>query len=228
MASTRQIDTGGTARLICIESAPFAENTWCLHGAERGRCVLFDPGFEPDAIIAALDEEGLEPSMVLLTHGHSDHIAGNAAIRARWPSVPLAIGSGDASKLTDAEANLSAAFGFELTSPPADRLLTDGERFTTAGFTFEVRDLPGHSAGHVVFLLEGPSPGLVFGGDVLFKGSVGRTDFPDGDPVALFRGIRERLYVLPDDTIVLPGHGAPTSIGHERMHNPFVTLARPS
>jgi glyoxylase-like metal-dependent hydrolase (beta-lactamase superfamily II) len=222
MATTRQIETGGTARLIVIESAPFAENTWCLHGGQTGRCVLFDPGFEPDAIIRALDHAGLTPALVLLTHGHSDHIAGNAAIRARWPEVPLAIGAGDAPKLTDARANLSAAFGFEVLSPPADRLLADGERLSAAGFTFACRTLAGHSAGHVVYLLEDHAPPLVFGGDVLFEGSVGRTDFPDGDAATLFRGIRERLYTLPDETLVLPGHGNPTTIGRERMHNPFV------
>jgi hydroxyacylglutathione hydrolase len=225
MATTREFETGGPARLIGVESAPFAENTWCLHGREPGACILFDPGFEPEAVISVLERAGLRPALVLLTHGHSDHIAGNAAIRARWPSVPIAIGAGDAPKLTDAEANLSAPFGFRVVSPPADRLLVDDERVSAAGFTLACRDLPGHSAGHVVFLLEDHAPPLLFGGDVLFEGSVGRTDFPDGDAAALFRGIRERLYLLPDETLVLPGHGNPTTIGRERMHNPFVRLA---
>ncbi len=220
MAEIRSFDTGTAAQVLCIESAPFAENTWCLFGGRAGRCLLVDPGFEPQAVIEAAESRGLVPEMILLTHGHSDHIAGNRAVKDRWPDAPIAIGRHDADKLVDPRKNLSAAFGIALTSPPADRLLDDGERFEAAGFTLDVAEIPGHSIGHVVFLLAGP-PAIVIGGDVLFRGSIGRTDFPDGDHAALVRGIRERLYTLPDDTLVFPGHGDPTTIGHERRTNPF-------
>jgi glyoxylase-like metal-dependent hydrolase (beta-lactamase superfamily II) len=109
-----------------------------------------------------------------------------------------------------------------LVSPPADRLLDHGERVAVAGLEFSVREIPGHSRGHVVFVVEGVAPVVVFGGDVLFRESVGRSDFADGDADALAAGIRSQLYVLPDDAIVYPGHGGPTTIGHERRHNPFV------
>lgn len=220
MAEIRSFDTGTPARVLCIESAPFAENTWCLFGGRAGGCLLIDPGFEPQAVIDAAEARGLVPEMILLTHGHSDHIAGNAAMKNRWPDAPIAIGRRDADKLLDPQKNLSAAFGIGLTSPAADRLLDDGERIEAAGFTLEVAEIPGHSIGHVVFILAG-QPAIVIGGDVLFRGSIGRTDFPDGDHAALVRGIRERLYSLPDDTLVLPGHGDPTTIGHERRTNPF-------
>jgi glyoxylase-like metal-dependent hydrolase (beta-lactamase superfamily II) len=123
--------------------------------------------------------------------------------------------------LSDPEANLSAPFGQPLTSPPADRLVDDGERIELAGLTFEVREIPGHSPGSVVFLCDHLDPPFVFGGDVLFAGSVGRTDLGGNAPL-LLSGIRSKLFNLPDETIVFPGHGPPTTIGEEKQSNPFV------
>jgi glyoxylase-like metal-dependent hydrolase (beta-lactamase superfamily II) len=132
------------------------------------------------------------------------------------------IGVGDAAKLTDPELNLSAGFGVALVSPPADRTVDEGQRIEGAGFELEVLATPGHSAGHVVFLCKQREPWRVIGGDVLFRGGVGRTDFFDGDAEELRRSIQEKLFALPDDTIVLPGHGSATTIGHEKRTNPFV------
>jgi glyoxylase-like metal-dependent hydrolase (beta-lactamase superfamily II) len=143
-------------------------------------------------------------------------------MKERWPAAPLLIGEGDASKLTDPVGNLSAGFGLPLRSPPADRTVRDGEVLDFAGIQWTVLETPGHSSGHVVFVAKQLSPMIVLGGDVLFAGSVGRTDFPDGDAPALFASIREKLFTLPDDTIVLPGHGPATSVGRERRTNPFV------
>src|SRR5262249_25656548 len=106
-----------------IVSAPFDENTYIAHLNERGDCVVFDPGFDPQAIFDYLDDHGLTPAAIVCTHGHSDHIAGNHALKDRWPECPLVIGEGDAEKLTDPNLNLSAPFGVKLTSPPADRML---------------------------------------------------------------------------------------------------------
>jgi hydroxyacylglutathione hydrolase len=206
-----------------IESAPFAENTYVVHRAGIRECLVVDPGFEPAAIVDWIEEHGLAPAAILLTHGHSDHIAGNAALRARWPGLPILVGRDDATKLTDPAGNLSGAFGLALVSPPADRLLDDGERVSLADLTLHVTTIPGHSRGHVVFRVEACTPPVVFGGDVLFRGSIGRTDFPDGDFAVLAAGIRRGLYTLPDETIVFPGHGESTTVGHERRHNPFVS-----
>lgn len=222
MATTDLLTTAPGIGVARVESLPFAENTYILFRPGSPACVVVDPGFEPRAVIDWIEAQGLEPRCILLTHGHSDHIAGNAFLRERWPGLPIMIGRHDATKLVDPEQNLSAPFGLPLTSPPADRLLDDGDSLSVAGLALEVREIPGHSRGHVVFVIRGCEPPAVLGGDVLFQGSVGRTDFPDGDAAALAAGIRGRLYTLPDDTLVLPGHGPPTTVGHERRHNPFV------
>jgi glyoxylase-like metal-dependent hydrolase (beta-lactamase superfamily II) len=132
------------------------------------------------------------------------------------------IGVGDASKLTDPRGNLSAAFGASLISPKADRTVDEPDQFEAAGLKFDVLAAPGHSIGHVVFLCRQVEPWYLFGGDVLFRGSVGRTDFPDGDFDALRAAIHDKLFTLPDNTIVLPGHGPATTIGREKQSNPFV------
>jgi glyoxylase-like metal-dependent hydrolase (beta-lactamase superfamily II) len=147
-------------------------------------------------------------------------------MKRRWPKCPLVIGAGDAEKLTDPQKNLSARFGVPITSPPADQFVEEGDAIEFAGFTFQVREIPGHSSGHVVFICRELVPPVVFGGDVLFAGSVGRTDFPDGDFEQLAAGIREKLFVLPDETIVLSGHGPATTIGEEKRTNPFVGESR--
>jgi hydroxyacylglutathione hydrolase len=205
-----------------VVSAPFEENTYIAHVSSASGCIIFDPGFEPDAVFEYLDQHGLTPAAIVCTHGHSDHIAGNAALKRRWPECPLVIGAGDADKLTNPELNLSAAFGVALLSPPADQVLAEGEQFSAAGLNFDVFEAPGHSCGHVVLLCRQAEPWRLFGGDVLFRGSIGRTDFPDGDFDALARAIHQKLFTLPDDTIVYTGHGPETTIGYEKRTNPFV------
>jgi len=209
-------------RVGVIESLPFAENTYIAHFDGRDDCIVIDPGFEPESIIDYLAEHSLTPAAILCTHGHSDHIAGNRALKKRWLACPLLIGAGDAEKLTNPVLNLSAAFGFNITSPPADRTLSEGERFEAAGLELDVFDAPGHSSGHIVLVCKQIAPWHVFGGDVLFAGGVGRTDFPDGSFETLRKSIHEKLFTLPDETIVLPGHGQSTTVGREKRTNPFV------
>ncbi len=205
-----------------VTSALFEENAYLIAVPGRNDCIVVDPGLEPDQILAELDAAKWVPAAILNTHGHADHIAGNGALKERWPDCPLLIGAGDAAKLTDPVGNLSADFGIPITSPPADRTVGEGETLNLAGLEWTVWETPGHSCGHVVFVARQLSPALVLGGDVLFAGSVGRTDFRDGDPAALVASIREKLFTLADDAIVLPGHGPPTTIGREKRTNPFV------
>ena len=201
---------------------PFEENTYVAWLPGRSDAVVIDPGLEPDLILDFLREEGLTLAAILNTHGHADHIAGNAAMKQAFPAAPLIIGARETPLLTNAELNLSAPFGLAIVSPPADRTVREGDVVEAAGLHFEVFDIPGHSPGHVVYVFRGP-PCLVFGGDVLFRGGIGRTDFPGGDTRLLYDGIRSKLFALPTDTVVYPGHGPVTTVGHERRTNPFVS-----
>ncbi len=201
----------------------FAENSYIVWRRGGNDALVIDPGLEPERILACLRDNRLGVAAVLCTHGHADHIAGNQAIKEAFPQAPLIIGERDAVMLTDSVANLSAPFGFPLTSPPADRTVHEGDLLELAGLVLEVRDIPGHSPGHVVFVAHQARPIHVFGGDVLFRGSIGRFDFPGGDGNLLLAGIRTKLFDLPDDTIVYPGHGPSTTTGIEKQTNPFLS-----
>ena len=204
-----------------IESQLFAENTYTIWRNGQTDCLIVDPGLQAQELIEYLRAAKLEPAAILNTHGHSDHIAGNEVIKSAWPEAPLIIGEDDAYKLTDADANLSAPFGMPLLSPVADQTVAEGDVLEFAGISLKVLATPGHSKGHIVFLYEG-SPTLVFGGDVLFRGSVGRTDFFDGSFEELRDSIHQKLFPLPADTVVFPGHGPETRVGDEIQFNPFV------
>jgi hydroxyacylglutathione hydrolase len=209
--------------IATIESAPFGEMTYVIWkpAPEEGQALVIDPGFDIEAIFEVLERHSLQVAAILNTHGHADHIAGNAAMKQAYPAAPLLIGRNEARLLTDADANLSAPFGMPLTSPAADRLVADGERIELAGLSFEVREIPGHSPGSVVFVCDQYDPVFVFGGDVLFAGSVGRTDL-GGNTEQLLSGIRAKLFNLPASTFVYPGHGPVTTVGQEQLTNPFV------
>ncbi len=211
-----------TLSLATIISSEFQENSYLAHLEGRNDCLVIDPGLEPERILAHLDEARLTPVAILNTHGHMDHIAGNAALKARYPDCPLLIGVDEAYKLTDTNHNLSELFGYPMVSPPADRLVTDGDVLDLAGFTLRVLSVPGHSFGHVTYLWEQHEPPIAFVGDVIFAGAVGRHDFPTSDLRQLVASIRDKLFTLPDDTILYSGHGPATTVGREKRSNPFV------
>jgi len=211
-----------TLQTRAVVSQPFGENTYIAYLDGRDDCVVIDPGLEPHLIFEFVEKHGLTPAAILNTHGHSDHIGGNAAMKDQWPDCPLVIGHGEADKLTDANKNLSAPFGMPMISPAADDTVAEGDVRRWAGIDFEVFETPGHSIGHVTFLCKANSPWTAFVGDVIFQGGIGRTDFPDGNFQQLAASIRNKIYAWPDDTILLSGHGGPTTVGEEKQSNPFV------
>jgi glyoxylase-like metal-dependent hydrolase (beta-lactamase superfamily II) len=210
-----------TLQIHTLVSMPFAENSYVVWRQGREQAVVFDPGLQPELILEFLQERGLKVAAVLNTHGHADHIGGNQAMKEAFPEAPIIAGERDAALLTDANLNMSAPFGMPIVSPPADQLVREGDILDVAGIRLEVLDIPGHSPGHVVFVWRG-EPCRVFSGDVVFRGSVGRTDFPDGSADLLFQGIRSKLFLLPGDTVLYPGHGPTTTVEHEKHTNPFV------
>jgi hydroxyacylglutathione hydrolase len=177
---------------------------------------VIDPGGPPEPVCAAIDRSGLQLQWILNTHGHSDHIAGNAALQGRY-AAPILIHEADRGMLLSATANLSVFLGPGMVSPDAEATLTDGEWVPLGDGGFRVIAVPGHTPGSIALYTDG----LLFCGDSLFRESVGRTDFPGGDQRQLISAIRNRLFCLPSETRVLPGHGPATDIAHEMRFNPF-------
>jgi glyoxylase-like metal-dependent hydrolase (beta-lactamase superfamily II) len=186
-------------------------------GDAPGEAILIDPGDEAPRLLAAVDAAGCRLTSLLATHGHFDHVGAAAAVQEAC-GLPLRCHEGDL-EFIRRMPEIQAGYGFPGTAVP-DTLpdLTDGARVPFAGGHLEVHHVPGHSPGQIMFVL----PGHAVVGDCLFQGSVGRTDLPGGDFAILEKSIRERIYTLPDETVVVPGHGPDTTVGREKATNPFV------
>jgi len=205
-----------------VLSTPFQQNGYVIHQKNGTDCFVIDPGFEPEKFLELFERQGLNPVALLLTHGHGDHIGGVSALREVWKSAKICIGEHEHEKLTDPVQNLSANFGFDVLAPKADVLLRDSETLELAGITVEVRHVPGHSKGLVVYWIATEPKGMVFVGDAIFKEGIGRNDFPDSDPAVQIPMLRSKILSLPDDTILYPGHGDSTTVGAEKKNNPFL------
>lgn len=203
-----------------VPVTPFEQNCSVLWCESTKRAAVVDPGGDLDRIAEALDANGLTLEKILITHGHLDHAAGTAALARRY-GVPIE-GPQEGDEFWIAQLGTQARqFGFSEGEPfTPTRWLHQGDTVNVGNITLSVRHCPGHTPGHVVFVHEPGRFAIV--GDVLFAGSIGRTDFPRGDHAALLRSIRENLFPLGDDITFLPGHGPTSTFGQERRSNPFV------
>lgn len=180
--------------------------------------LIIDPGDEPERILRFLDDIAVKPSKIIATHTHFDHVLGVNAIRAKL-NIPFLIHRDDLSTLESMQSRVRQFMGFSVPPPPkVDQFLADGDSITIGHDTVKVLHTPGHSPGSIS--LAGRD--YVLTGDALFNQSIGRTDLPGGDLTTLVRSITDRLFRLDDETIVYPGHGPETSIGDEKLTNPFV------
>ena len=211
--------------LHILPAGPIQTNAYLLTAPERGEAVLIDaPGDVWAEVEPILKREGCRLTELWLTHGHWDHMQGAAEVVRATSARVLA--HADDRVLIEAPGVMSdfmARFtGERMILEPArvDRWVTPGEKWTTLGLEVEVRHVPGHCPGNVLFYFA--AAGTAFVGDALFNGSVGRTDLPGGDFAVLEKSIREQIYTLPEKTVVFPGHGPKTTVAHERATNPYV------
>lgn len=196
---------------------PFEENCHFLRRADRPETLIIDPGDEAPRLLEHIEREGLVPVALLNTHAHLDHIGAVAELQERY-QIPFHLHPEDVPILQSAP-QAARLYGVRVpVVPQVDRSLAHGETIQAAGLSVAVRHAPGHTPGHVIFLVAD----LVFSGDVLFRGSIGRTDLPGGHTETLFASIQRELLTLADATRVYSGHGPATTIGRERQHNPFL------
>jgi len=208
-------------QIDCFVVGAYETNCYILRKDRNAKdCLIIDTGLNAAKIIDFINQHKLNPVAVVLTHGHIDHIAGLAALLEKFPDTKVYIHKLDAEALTGGKNNLSDMIGGTFSVRPADFIIKDGDTIEQAGVNLKVIHTPGHTPGGIC--LYAKDDGIIFVGDTLFAGSVGRTDFPGGSMTKLLQGIREKLLTLPDDTIVYPGHGPQTSIAEEKKDNSFL------
>ena len=203
----------------CFTGGNFAQNGYVMWCEATGACVVVDPGAAVLDMVAALEAQPGEVIAILLTHAHIDHVEGLGVIRDHT-DAPTYLHAADREMFDNVPAQ-AAMFGLgSLELDPPERELQDGEAFRFGDSVFDVIHTPGHSPGHVI--LHAPDAGLALVGDLVFAGSVGRTDLPGGDYQALFQSIRQHVLTMPGDTRLYAGHGPETTVEHERTTNPFL------
>ena len=208
----------GPLRVYVMEVGPLAENTYIVEHAATRTGVVVDPGDEGEEIASRLAERGITLDKILLTHGHFDHVGAVRFLRDRT-GAKIHVHPDEVGRMRTA-ARQGGMFGLHVQDPPApDVLLREGDRVPLGDQEFRVLHTPGHTPGHVTF----HTGDMAFVGDLIFAGSIGRTDLPGGSHDALIRSVREKIFTLPDRTVLFPGHGPATTVGEERRSNPFFT-----
>ena len=200
-----------------IVVGPLQTNCYLVYCEETSECAVIDPGAEPDLIFQAVSSKGLKPVALINTHGHVDHVGANKDIKEKY-DIPLMMHEADAPML---KSILQSGLGLMLgakNSPPPDSLLEENDEVKIGNSTLKIFHTPGHSPGSLILLTDS----FLISGDTLFCMGVGRTDLPGGSWTTLINSINEKIFIHPDDTIVLPGHGPSTTIGQEKSGNPFL------
>ena len=200
-----------------LQVGPLETNCYIIADEKSKIAAIIDPGENAKQIINAVNEAELKVKYIFLTHGHSDHIAALEEIKEAT-GAKIVIHELDAHMLTSAESNLSFLLGERFTQPSADIKLKGSEEFRLGDLFLEIIHTPGHTPGGICL----KTGNIIFSGDTLFAGSIGRTDFPGGSYKTLINSIKEKLMCFDDDVVVYPGHMQPTTIGFERKHNPFL------
>lgn len=193
-------------------------NCYFIKNEQTKELVIVDPATCPDYLVSHIKNGGYTPKAIFLTHSHFDHVMGIDGFVKEF-CIPVYLHEAEQELLADPELNLSTMFGANYTYRQV-KCLKDGEVLEVAGFSFEIIHTPGHTAGGCCYYVE--SEGVLISGDTLFCQSVGRSDFPTGSMSTLVHSIKEKLFCLPDDTMVYPGHNDLTSIADEKMYNPFL------
>jgi len=209
-------------QMISLTVGPLSTNCYILVCKKSRESVIIDPGFnkiDEELVLEKIREQGLRIKYIINTHGHLDHISGNAKVKEETKAI-IAVHHYDAERHTDQKKNLSRMLGLNIISPPADLVLQDGDRLKVGQLEIQVLHTPGHTPGSISLYLEEEK--IVFTGDTLFAGSIGRTDLPGSSYEKLISSIKRKLFTLPDETRVCPGHGPETTIGVERKENLFI------
>ena len=207
-------------KVTIVPVTPFQQNSTILQCERTNKAAIVDPGGDLDRIMAQVEVLGVKLEKILVTHAHIDHAGGVAELSAST-GLPVEGPQREDKFWIDLLEEQGAMFGFPASSPfTLDRWLEDGDEITLGEIRMEVRHCPGHTPGHIIFYDESSRIAIV--GDVLFNGSIGRTDFPRGDYATLVHSIKNRLWPLGNDVQFVPGHGPVSTFGHERLTNPFV------
>ncbi len=201
-----------------FEVGPVVTNCYIVYNDNTSESMIIDPGAEPGLLLEFISKNGLKLNCIVNTHGHPDHIGANREIKKLYPDVPICVHRDDAMLLTEKQVMLSVFFGMKYGSPPADRLLEEGDEVGIPGLKLKVLHTPGHTPGGIS-LLDG---GFIFTGDTLFYDSIGRSDLPGGNSEELIDSIKKKILTLDGELTVYPGHGLQTTVGRELAENPFL------
>lgn len=202
----------------CLELGMLPTNTYIVWNAQTKECVVIDPSDGFDEIVQCIEEEKLHPAAIWITHGHDDHFGAANDLKRKYGLLTFVMKE-EEEAIISVRYNLSMNMGHPRVTEP-DLFFIDNQTVPVLGTSMKALLTPGHTVGGGCFYF--PEEKIVFTGDTLFRESIGRSDFPGGNTLQLLRSVREKLMTLPDDTVVFPGHGPKTSIGHERKYNPFL------